>query len=141
MTDKDMQELARRLVVGHRSDGRCVYDPMAKAELVGACGKPGASVSRLARQCGINTNQLCRWIREHRQRPGPVAAKAKSEAFVALPMVASLCSSGAQREDQMKLQARLPNGVIVEFGELGPQQAAQVIELLGSTRCCAWMKG
>ena len=63
-----MEELARRLVVGHKRDGRSVYDEAAKAELVAACGKPGASVSRLARECGVNANQLSRWVREHRQR-------------------------------------------------------------------------
>ena len=53
-----MEELVRRLVVGRKSDGRSVYDEAAKGELVAACGRPGASVSRLARECGINANQL-----------------------------------------------------------------------------------
>lgn len=47
-----MEELARRLVVGHKSDGRSGYDEVAKAELVAACGRPGASMSRLAREWG-----------------------------------------------------------------------------------------
>ncbi|MCO4241502.1 MULTISPECIES: hypothetical protein [Acidovorax] len=47
-----MEELSLRLVVGHKRDGRSVYDESAKAELVAACGKPGASVSRLAREYG-----------------------------------------------------------------------------------------
>jgi len=64
----DMEELARRLVIGCKSDGRSVYDEVAKAELVAACSRPGASVSRLARECGINANQLSRWVREHNQR-------------------------------------------------------------------------
>jgi len=63
-----MQELARRLVVGRKSDGRAVYDETVKAELVAACGRPGASVSRLAGECGVNANQLSRWLREHSQR-------------------------------------------------------------------------
>ncbi|CAN7767963.1 helix-turn-helix domain-containing protein [Pseudorhodoferax sp. LjRoot39] len=29
------------------------------------CRQPGASVSRLARECGINANQVSRWLREH----------------------------------------------------------------------------
>jgi transposase len=56
----NMEDLARRLVVGRKGDGRSVYDEAAKAELVAACGRPGASVSRLARECGINANQLSR---------------------------------------------------------------------------------
>jgi transposase len=63
-----MEELARRLVVGRKRDGRSAYDEAAKAELVAACGKPGASVSRLARECGVNANQLSRWVREHSRR-------------------------------------------------------------------------
>ena len=30
----DLEDLKRRLVVGHKSDGRSVYDESAKAELV-----------------------------------------------------------------------------------------------------------
>ncbi len=59
-----IEELARRLVVGRKSDGRSVYDEAAKAELVAAWGRPGASVSRLAGECGINANQRSRWVRD-----------------------------------------------------------------------------
>jgi transposase len=68
MMSDEMEELPRRLVVAHKSDGRSVDDEAAKAELVAACGRPGASVSRLARECGVNANQLSRWVREHSQR-------------------------------------------------------------------------
>ena len=60
MMSDAMQELARRLVVWHKSDGRAVYDEPVKAELVAACGRPDASVSRLARECGVNANQVSR---------------------------------------------------------------------------------
>ena len=75
MTD-DLEDLKRRLVVGHKSDGRSVYDEAAKLELVALCLQPGASVSRLARECGVNANQVSRWLREHdnggrRARPLP----------------------------------------------------------------------
>lgn len=81
-----MEELARRLLVGRKSDRPGVYDEAAKAELVAAWGRPSASVSRLARAGGINANQLSRWVREHRQRrPGCVAVTpAPREAFVAV---------------------------------------------------------
>lgn len=67
MTD-DLEELKRRLVVGHKRDGRSVYDEKAKSELVALCLQPGASVSRLARECGVNANQVGRWLREHGHR-------------------------------------------------------------------------
>ena len=55
-------EVVRRLVTGRKNDGRAVYDPQAKAEVVRACLKPGVSVARMALQCGINANLLRRWI-------------------------------------------------------------------------------
>lgn len=59
MTD-DLEGLKRRVVVGHKRDGRSVYDEAAKSELVALCLRPGASVSRLARECGVNVNQVGR---------------------------------------------------------------------------------
>ena len=55
-------EVLRRLVTGRKNDGRAVYDPQAKAEVVRACMKPGVSVAGMALQCGINANLLRRWI-------------------------------------------------------------------------------
>jgi transposase len=141
-----MEELARRLVVGRKSDGRSVYDEAAKAELVAACGRPGVSVSRLARECGINANQLSRWVREHSQRrqravavsPGP------REAFVAAAIESSALMPRATNDVptavRMWLQARLPNGVVVDLRECGLAQAAEVIEALGRLRCSASTK-
>ena len=86
-----MEDLSRRLLVGGKNYGRGVYDEGAKAELVAACGKPGASVSRLARQCGINANQLSRWVREHserRQRSVVTDSGTAREVFVAIPVAA-----------------------------------------------------
>jgi transposase len=54
----EFQDLRRRLVVGHKADGRSVYDEQAKAELVAPCMQPDASVSRLARECGVNANRF-----------------------------------------------------------------------------------
>lgn len=34
---EDLENLKRRLVVGLKSDGRCVYDEAAKLELVTLC--------------------------------------------------------------------------------------------------------
>ena len=87
-----LEDLARRLLVGRKSDGRGVYDEAAKAELVAACGKPGASVSRLARECGINANQLSRWVREHserHQRAVVTSPDTAGESFVAMPITAA----------------------------------------------------
>jgi transposase len=138
-----MEELKRRLVVGRKSDGRSVYDEAAKGELVAACGQPGVSVSRLARECGINANQLSRWVREHserRQRAVAVSSASRA-AFVAVPNEAAVpmpmptAAGDSLGVGRMCLQARLPNGVVVDLRECGLAQAAEVIEALGRVRC------
>jgi len=145
-----MEELVRRLVVGRKSDGRSVYDEAAKGELVAACGRPGASVSRLARECGINANQLSRWVREHSERRQRAVAvsSASREAFVTVPIEAAApmpmppprAASDSLAVMRMCLQARLPNGVVIDLRECGPHQAGEVIEALGRVRCSASTK-
>ena len=141
-----IQELARRLVVGRKSDGRAVYDEAVKAELVVACGQPGASVSRLARECAVNANQVSRWVREHSQRRQRAVAvsPASLEAFVALPIEAAAPMSAVINDSRsttrMCLQARLPNGVVLDWRELDPRHAGVVIEALGRVRCSASTK-
>ena len=139
-----VQELARRLVIGHKSDGRAVYDETAKAELVAACAKPGASVSRLARECGVNANQVSRWVREHSQRRQRAVAvsPAPRAAFVALPIdaAAPMSSNDSRSTARMGLQARLPNGVVLDLRELDLRHAGVVIEALGRVRCSASTK-
>ena len=56
--------------VGDRSPQRGPYKhhPVAfKREVVEASLKPGASVARLAREHGINANQLFLWRKQHRE--------------------------------------------------------------------------
>jgi transposase len=139
-----MEELARRLVVGHKSDGRSVYDEQAKSELVAACGRPGASVSRLARECGVNANQLSRWVREHSERRQRAVAvtPARREAFaaVAIESSAPTTTNDSAMAAPMCLQARLPNGVVLDLREVDPLHAGVVIEALGRVRCSASTK-
>jgi len=141
-----MEELKRRLVVGRKSDGRSVYDDAAKAELVAACGQPGVSVSRLARDCGVNANQLSRWVREHSERcqRAVVVSPASREAFVAVPIQAAkpmpTAASDSLAVVRMSLQARLPNGVVIDLRECDPRHVGEVIEALGRVRCSASTK-
>jgi transposase len=145
-----LEELARRLVVGHKSDGRKVFDETAKAELVALCARTGTSVSKLARRVDVNANQLSRWIREQREGRSVVVAR-KSDAFVALPVVASAAVEPVEdqvgdrhvRADHaaaMTLQARLPNGVVIDLHDVGLRQALEVLETLGRLRCSASTK-
>ncbi|MEY8875046.1 MAG: transposase [Leptothrix sp. (in: b-proteobacteria)] len=138
MTD-DLQDLRRRLVVGHKNDGRSVYDEQAKAELVALCMQPGASVSRLARECGVNANQVCRWLRErgHVRRPRAVASRAvmTPAPFVAVPVVSTSMPAEERTLAPVQMQARLPNGVAIELGGIDARHVGQVIEALGRLRC------
>ena len=58
----DVGDLAQRLVIGRKRDGRGIYDPGAKRELLELCRRPGASVARLARECGVNANLVASWL-------------------------------------------------------------------------------
>lgn len=146
MTD-DLEELKRRLVVGHKRDGRSVYDETAKTELVALCRQPGASVSRLARECGVNANQVSRWLREHghghRRRTAVAGVAPTAAAFMAVPVVAAPVTP-ADRGDSttamMNLQARLPNGVAVDLRGVDARYVGEVIEAFGRLRCSASTK-
>jgi transposase len=59
----DDQKLRVRLV---GRNGRRRFDPVSKDRLVAACLEPGASVSRLALEHGVNANLLWKWIGKHR---------------------------------------------------------------------------
>ncbi|TGQ46951.1 MULTISPECIES: transposase [unclassified Mesorhizobium] len=61
--EEDDQKLRVRLV---GRNGRRRYDPVSKDRLVAACLEPGASVSGLALEHGVNANLLWKWIRKQR---------------------------------------------------------------------------
>lgn len=149
----DLEDLKRRLVVDHKRDGRCVYDETAKSELVELCLQPGASVSRLAREFGVNANQVSRWLREHalkRKRAALARSTPVTSPFVSVPvlappmassvaarLVAPVGSAGrqAQLAGAMSLQARLPNGVTLELSCGDLRQLDEVIQALGRLTC------
>ena len=150
MTDEELLELRHRLVIGRKADGRCVYDERAKAELVAVCRLSGRSVSRLARDCGVNANQLSRWLRLDDERRGAIAADGEPQpAFVpvtigamprlttpTMPTVTALPTTAA-----MSLQARLPNGVVVDLRHCEASQLGQVLGYLGGLKCSASTSG
>ena len=137
---ESMEELARRLVVGRKRDGRAVYDEQAKAELVAACGTPGASVSRLARECGVNANQLSRWVREHSERGQRALAAQAGLALAAFVPVTVDAETPSPTQPTINVQARLPNGVVLDLPGCDLSQAGQLIDALGRLRCSASTK-
>ena len=138
-------ELKSRLVIGRRRDGRCAYDPAAKAELVRSCMQPGVSVARMALQSGINANLLRRWItqsmgadmkagRANRQN----VAMAATDTFVSLRLAAPgavPATAAAAAALKLRLHARLPNGVEVDLSDAGPGEWLPFLELLGRLPC------
>jgi transposase len=86
MTEKPT-ELSKRLVVGHKRDGRSCYDKEAKRELIEACLQPGVSIARMGLQHGINANLLRTWITRYRRQRELMLARPAAE--LAAPAVAS----------------------------------------------------
>ena len=137
----DLEDIKRRLVVGHKRGGRCIYNEAAKAESVELCLQPEASVSRLARECGINANQVSRWLREHAQkRKRSLLARCTpvTSPFVAVPVLPPAVASVVRDSDEpanLSLQARLPNGVTVELRGADLRQVGEVIQAFGRLAC------
>ena len=132
----DSGDLARRLVIGRKRDGRCIYDPGAKRELLDLCQRPGTSVAKVARDHGINANLVASWLRGRGSKQAAVieaepAHDATPATFVAMQLE-SLVPPAPQASS---LQARLPNGVVVDLRCDGLQQLGQLIEALGRVRC------
>ena len=141
--ESDLEDLARRLVVGRKRDGRGIYDPDAKRELIELCQRPGISVARLARDVGVNANLLASWLRGRGLKgaeiveAGPTSDTAT--AFVALHLESGPSAVPASPAPP-SVQARLPNGVVVDLQCDDLQQLGKLIEALGRVRCSASTK-
>jgi len=124
----------QRLVVGHRRDGRCCYDPQAKQALIEAGLQPGVSVAKLALAHGINANLLRTWMTKHQRQllagDSPQRLAARSPFIPVVPV-----SAHRLPMTPLELAARLPNGVRLEWSALPPEQLAQVLHLLSTLPC------
>ena len=139
-----IEELAQRLVIGHKRDGRSIYDAQAKRELVQACRQPGVSLAKVARKCGINANVLSNWVRLHERSKAaaPVASGEVVEMSAAAFVPVQLQPTAAEQPaSKVNVQVRLPNGVVVDMHGCELQQAGCLIEALGRLRCSASTKG
>ena len=104
--------LSRPLVIGHRCDGWCRYDPVAKQELVQSCLQPGVSITRQALDHGINANLLRKWINHYQaaKRDNPTDQSVSAlPAFVSVlpPVILSQANATISWVNivQMTLQA------------------------------------
>ncbi|WP_081593583.1 IS66-like element accessory protein TnpA [Rhizobium mesoamericanum] len=98
-------------------DGRSRYDPASRDQLVAACLEPGVSVSRLAREHGLNANLVHKWIRKAKEeRALPLVP-----AFVPVEIAPEMNSAGGDLLRKSvrlgkpchtsKVSALLPNGI------------------------------
>ncbi|QCF26481.1 IS66-like element accessory protein TnpA [Hydrocarboniclastica marina] len=102
-----------------------------KAEILAQCQEPGASVSRVALDNGLNTNMVRRWISEAR-RAGQASSAAS--AFVPLSLPAASPSrnpTDPRRSIRIEIP-RVGGAVVVEWpAEQAHQCAALLRDLLG----------
>ncbi len=93
--------------------------------------------------CGINANQVSRWLREdaaERKRSLLARCTPVASPFVAVPVLAPAATSSAQAASEklpMSLQARLPNGVSIELCGADLRQLGELIQALGRLPCSA----
>ncbi len=131
MDDRDT-ELLKRLVVGHKRDGRCLYDPEAKRALVALAIRPGVSVARLALEHGINANLLRTWIWQSRRRQAAeaVTPAAAGGAFIPVVTPRRPASTGS-----MRLTVTLGNGVRLELAEWVVESLPVLLGQLNALPC------
>jgi transposase len=137
MTERDT-ELSKRLVIGHKRDGRACYDKEAKRELIETCLRSGMSVARVALVHGINANLLRTWItRYQRQRElglqtpeSEAGAVAIRSAFVPVVEVKAV-----GKVSRVRFGAQLPNGIKLDLSELGGDELSSILQLLCTLPC------
>ena len=141
---EEIEAIAKRLVVGHKRDGRSIYDPQARSDLVRASQQPGVSLAKIARTCGINANVLSNWVRQHERgrcgaavTRGDVIEMPSTSAFVAVQLDSVPPAPVAPALD---LQVRLANGTTLELRGTDLDGVLKLIEGLGRLRCSASTK-
>lgn len=160
MNDSDLDFLPLK-VVSTGVDGKRRYEPRDKRRLIEACLQPGVSVARMARDAGVNANQLWRWIKRHEAtRDADIARNAAGVEPAAFVPVLRLADDGASMAPQSlfvkpesaqpprgepthapsqpsaaRVSATLPNGVVVELECCG-RDASLVSAMIAALGAC-----
>ena len=124
--------LSRPLIVGHGRDGRCLYDPEAKRELVRICLQPGISVAKVALEQGINANLLRKWIGLYQE-----ASSAVRNGALALPTFAPVLALGVEQPAKPALNITLPNGIRLELLSVALSDLPLLLKALAELPCSA----
>ena len=129
-------ELSKRLVVGHKRDGRSCYDKGAKQELIERCLQPGVSVARMALQHGINANLLRTWITRYRHQGENPANRSNHGAAVLATRsaFAAVVASSTPVPGRIKW-AELPNGIRVDLSGVCGDDLLSILQLLSKLPC------
>ena len=100
-----------------------------KAQIVAQCQEPGASVSRISLDNGLNANMVRRWISEARRRPN---APATTPGFVPVNLPAATSAPSHQsvsdKRNTMRIEMPRAGGAVVV--EWPVEQAHQCVALL-----------
>lgn len=134
---ENKSRLSRSLVVGHRSNGRCRYDPEAKRELVEACLQPGISVARMALEHGINANLLRKWINQYRENNSSAIPSTPAMLSVFAPVV----SLESPKSVEVSLSVTLPNGVKLALQGVRLSDLSPLLNGLAALPCSASNRG
>ena len=112
---------------------RRYFAPALKAELVALATRPGVSVSELARERGVNANQLFKWIRAARLA-GTVPGEASATGATMVPVTISAPAphGSARRADRAALEIALPQATLRFDEGWDPTRVATLVRQLGS---------
>ncbi|WP_396643634.1 IS66-like element accessory protein TnpA [Methylomonas sp. 2B] len=117
-------------MVGHGRNGRCLYDPEAKRELVEVCLQPGISVAKVALEHGINANLLRKWIGLYRE----TEASAPNRPL-ALPAFVPVQSLSTGKPAESAFRAELPNGVKLALPSATLSDLPLILKALAELPC------
>ncbi|WP_152208677.1 IS66-like element accessory protein TnpA [Marinobacter changyiensis] len=101
------------------------FSPDFKASIVDECLEPGASVSRISLENGLNTNMVRRWINEARRAP-----KTSGFVSVTLPAAPSAPSNQSVSEKRSTIRIEIPRAGGAVVVEWPAEQAHQCVALL-----------
>ena len=105
-----------------------------KAQIIAQCLEPGASVSRISLDNGLNANMVRRWISEAR-RAGKTPTTTPGFVPVNLPAATSAPGNPSVSDKRSTIRIEIPRAggsVVVEWpAEQAPQCAALLRDLLG----------
>jgi transposase len=130
-------DLVANLVRRRKSNGRCVYERVAKQALVLRCLQPGVSLAGTALAHGLNANLLRKWVVAYaRQNRIPTTIDGRRRAgSVLLPVRADVVEpvvSAAASGTDARVEILVAGGTIRVHGRVDAAQLRIVIDCLAA---------